>query len=73
MYETDGPVDGWKSELSAFDHPRGELGDLFCGQSLLLDQPTNHRIADPECSGGLLHRDPETLFRRRTRRKPRRR
>jgi hypothetical protein len=27
----------------AFDHPRGELDDLF-----LLDQPTNHRIADPE-------------------------
>ena len=60
--EADGSMDGWKREVSSFDHPGGKLDDLFCRQSLLLDQLANRRVTDPERFGCLLHRDPEALL-----------
>lgn len=67
MDEANGSVDGWKLEVRTFDHPWRELDDLFCRKRLAHDEATDYRIADGERSGGLLHRDPASLFRWRTR------
>jgi hypothetical protein len=56
-------VDCWEIEVRTFDHPWSELDDLFRRECLLRHESADHRVADVQRSGGLLHSDPEALIR----------
>jgi len=61
--ESNGSVDCWEIEVRTFDHPWSELDDLFRRECLLRHESADHRVADVQRSGGLLHSDPEALIR----------
>jgi hypothetical protein len=52
----------WKVQMRAFDHPGGELHDLFCRETLLRNESADNHLADTERSSGLLHGDPQPLI-----------
>src|SRR6266567_3316471 len=55
-------TDGGEIEVRAFDHPGGELHNLFCRETLLRDESADNHLTDTERSSGLLHGDPQPLI-----------
>lgn len=55
-------ADGGQVEGMAFDHPGGELHNLFCRETLLRNESADNHLTDTERSSGLLHGDPQALI-----------
>jgi len=55
-------TDGGQVEVRAFDHPGGELHNLFCRKTLLRNESADNHLTDTERSSGLLQGDPQPLI-----------
>jgi hypothetical protein len=51
-----------KLQVCPFDHPRSELHNLLCRETLLRNESAHNHLTDTERSSGLLHGDPQPLI-----------